>query len=316
MSTYADTPVNEFDRVYHNALDHIIHQGEDRGDRTGTGTRSVFGLSMDFDISKQFPAITTKKLAIGGVLGELLWMVEGSGDDNRLRELSPARADGRTIWTDNAESPYWKSKAKFPGDLGRVYGVQWRNWKGYDLKSYDDFLRHPEDGSTTYFGAKVTVSENDQLMKIINTIKTNPTDRRMVLSAFNVGELDQMALPPCHMFAQFYVSHRDTLHCQMYMRSADMFLGVPFNIASYSALTYMMAQVTGLKPGKFKLVIGDAHIYANHFAQVQEQLGRTSFEAPTLWLNPDIDDITKFTRGDIKLVDYQCHDSIKAVMAV
>jgi thymidylate synthase len=234
---------------------------------------------MSFDISEKFPALTTKKLAMGGVVGELLWIVEGSGDDNRLKELSPARKDGKTIWTDNANAPYWEAKAKFPGDLGRVYGVQWRHWKGYDVKSYEDFLLHPEDKSVTYFGAKVTVTEIDQLANIIHTLKTNPTDRRMVLSAFNVGELDQMALPPCHMFAQFYVRGGKYLDCQMYMRSADMFLGVPFNIASYSTLTYMLAQVVGLTPGHFKLVIGDAHIHNNTlipciFVQVKQLLDR------------------------------------------
>lgn len=308
--------INDFDETYSRLLDQILRTGEDREDRTGTGTRSIFGVHMDFDISERFPALTTKKLAFGGVKGELLWMIEGSGDDNRLRELSPKRADGRTIWTDNAEAPYWLAKAKFPGDLGRVYGVQWRHWKGYELKQYKDFLRHPEDKSITYFDSKVTVTETDQLMNIINTIKTNPTDRRMVLSAFNVGELSQMALPPCHMFAQFYVRQGRYLDIQMYMRSADMFLGVPFNIASYALLTYMMAQVTGLQPGRFRLLIGDAHIYSNHFEQVREQLSRTSFAAPNLSLNPEIMDITKFTPEDISLVNYKSHDSIKAVMAV
>lgn len=309
------TVINKFEQEYFRVAIDILQNGEDRADRTGTGTRSLFGVDMTFDISQTFPALTTKQLAFGGVIGELLWMIEGSGDDNRLRELSPKRADGRTIWTDNAESPYWKHKAKFAGDLGRVYGVQWRHWRGHDLKSYDDFLRH-DDGSTTYFGAKVNVREIDQLSNIIETIKTNPTDRRMVLSAFNVGELDQMALPPCHMFAQFYVRRGEYLDCQMYMRSADMFLGVPFNIASYSALTYMLAQVTGLKPGTFKLLIGDAHIYANHFDQINLQLTREAFPAPTLWLNPDITDISKFTPRDIKLVDYQRHAPISGVMAV
>lgn len=303
---------NPFDDEYHYALQEILRDGEDRGDRTGTGTRSLFGLNMNFDISQNFPAITTKKLAIGGVLGELLWFIEGSGNDNRLRELCPPRQDGRTIWTDNAEAPYWLPKAKYPGDLGRVYGVQWRNWR-----KFEELYELGDDNEKLYTGLyRPSTDSVDQLQNIIDTIKTNPTDRRMLLSAYNVGELDQMALPPCHMMAQFYVRRGEFLDCQMYQRSADMFLGIPFNIASYAALVYMIAHVTGLKPGRLKMVIGDAHIYNNHRDQVMLQLSRNSFAAPTLRINPAVTDINKFTRDDLVIENYQSHPAISAKMAV
>lgn len=318
MTQYFD---NSFDDEYHAALEDILTNGNVREDRTGVGTISKFGLHMRFDIREKFPVITTKKVAWKSAKGELLWMVEGSGDDNRLKELSPKRSDGKTIWTDNAHAPYWAAKAQYPGDLGRVYGVQWRKWRGYDVKMYEDFIIHPEQNSTTYFGSKVTVTEYDQLANIIHTLKTNPTDRRMVLSAFNVAELSQMALPPCHMFAQFYVSEnrntgKNELSCQMYMRSADMFLGVPFNIASYSMLTSMIAHVTDMVPGDFILTIGDAHIYTNHIEQVRTQLERTSFSAPSLWLNPDIQRIDDFGVDDIQVMNYVSHEAISAPMAV
>ena len=309
--------LNNVDKVYHDTLRDILENGNERGDRTGTGTISKFGVQMRFDLKEGFPAITTKKLAFGGVTGELLWMIEGSSDDNRLKELSPARKDGRTIWTDNAEADYWLPKAKFKGDLGRVYGVQWRSWRKYHVES-ESFVTHFDD-SETHLSAKVKIDYVDQLAKIIETIKTNPNDRRMVLSAFNVADLDEMALPPCHMFAQFYVSKvkgNPSLSCQMYMRSADMFLGVPFNIASYALLTHMIAQVTDLGVHELILTIGDAHIYKNHIDQVNLQLSRESYPLPNLILNQSIESIDEFTPGDIVLDNYQHHPTISATMAV
>ena len=306
---------------YHEALENILRNGAQRGDRTGTGTISLFGMQQRYNLAEGFPAVTTKRLAWKSVVSELLWFIEGSGDERRLAEILYGDRDARTdhgilkptIWTDNATAPYWKSKAKFEGDLGRVYGVQWRRWrtpvehKGYSFK--DDF------GNVYNRQGTLHVREVDQLIELINGIKADPHGRRHILSSWNPGELQDMALPPCHCFAQFYVAD-GRLSCQMYQRSCDMFLGVPFNIASYSLLTAMIAQVCGLQVGEFVHVLGDAHIYLNHVEQVKEQLTREPLPAPTLWLNPDITDITKFTMSDIRLENYQCHNAITAPMAV
>jgi thymidylate synthase len=245
------------------------------------------------------------------VVSELLWFIEGSGDEKRLREIlhGSAESSKTTIWTANATAPYWQPKAKFEGDLGRVYGVQWRHWRQYKEQK--------EMGPAHLGGTRVAADrhEVDQLLLLIDGIKSDPHGRRHILSAWNPADLDQMALPPCHTFAQFYVAD-GKLSCQMYQRSCDMFLGVPFNIASYSLLTAMIAQVCDLEVGEFVHVLGDAHIYLNHVEQVKEQLEREPLPAPTLWLNPDIKDITKFTMDDIKLVDYQHLATIKAEMAV
>ncbi len=273
---------------YLNLLKKVVSEGSDRMDRTGVGTRALFAQNMRFNMKDGFPAITTKKLAFKAVKSELLWFLEGSNDDNRLKEINGSE---KTIWTANANADYWKAKAKFEGDLGRVYGVQWRTWKR-------------PDGS-----------EVDQLGEVIEKIKTNPYDRRLIVTAWNPGELDQMALPPCHMFFQFFVAD-GTLSLYMHQRSCDMFLGVPFNIASYSLLLHMVAQVTTLKPGEFIHSLGDTHIYNNHFDQVREQLTRKPLPPPTLWLNPEITDIDSFTMEDIKLENYESHPPIKADMAV
>lgn len=275
--------------TYLDILREILETGADRGDRTGTGTRALFGKTMRFDLSSGlFPAVTTKKLAFKAVKSELLWFLEGSSDDNRLKELNGSE---KTIWTANGDADYWKPKAKFPGDLGRVYGVQWRKWQ-------------KPDGTTV-----------DQIAEVIEGIKKDPNGRRHIVTAWNPGELDQMALPPCHMFFQFFVAD-GKLSLYMHQRSCDMFLGVPFNIASYSLLLAMVAQVTGLKQGEFIHSLGDAHIYNNHFEAVKEQLSREPLPSPTLWLNPEVKDIDSFTMDDIKLVDYKSHDAIKAEMAV
>lgn len=276
-------------KTYLDSLKFVLENGSVREDRTGTGTIGVFGMQQRYDLTLGFPAVTTKKLAFKACLSELLWFLEGTGDERRLAEIlhGTRDTDKRTIWTDNATSDYWKPKAKYDGDLGRVYGVQWRDFGGVD-----------------------------QVVELINGIKKDPYGRRHILTAWNPGQLDQMALPPCHCFAQFYVSADGKLSCQMYQRSCDMFLGVPFNIASYSLLTHMISQVCGLEAGEFVHVLGDAHIYLNHVEQVKEQLAREPLPLPTLWINPDVKDIFKFTMEDFRLDGYNHHPPIKAPMAV
>jgi thymidylate synthase len=272
-------------------------------------------MQQRYNLAEGFPAVTTKRLAWRSVVSELLWFIEGSGDEKRLREIlhGSRDSDKKTIWTDNATAPYWKPSARFDGDLGRVYGVQWRHWRTAQHIKTGSFKN--EFGS--YFSQQggITMTEVDQLRGLIEGINRDPYGRRHILSAWNPGELQAMALPPCHVLAQFYVAD-GKLSCQMYQRSCDMFLGVPFNIASYSLLTAMIAQVCDLKVGEFVHVLGDAHIYSNHVEQVKEQLTREPLPAPTLWLNPDIRDITKFTMDDIRLDNYSCHDAITAPMAV
>jgi thymidylate synthase len=241
-------------------------------------------------------------------------MIEGSGDERRLAEITHGTREGNvTIWTPNALAPYWKHKAKFVGDLGRVYGVQWRRWRVPVEHQAETF----KDGFGTTYNRQgaLHIQEVDQLVQLIEGIKRDPYGRRHILSAWNPGELDQMALPPCHVMAQFYVAD-GKLSCQMYQRSCDMFLGVPFNIASYSLLTHMIAQVCGLQVGEFIHTLGDAHIYLDHVEQVKEQLSRPPLPAPQLLLSPGIDDITKFTMGDIVLHNYESHGAIRAKMAV
>lgn len=301
-----------------------MEYGEERDDRTGVGTKALFGAQIRGWLHDGFPALTTKRVAFKACAAELLWFLEGSGDERRLAEITHGTRDPSktTIWTGNASAPYWISKAKSVGDLGRVYGVQWRKWRNIQVKRSggDEVAHYRPDGTSivkTDLGVTIVETTTDQIAKIVQTIKNNPTDRRMILSAFNVGELDQMALPPCHMFAQFFVStKRNELSCQVYIRSNDLFLGLPFNIASYALLTHMLAQVTDLKPGELIVTIGDAHIYKNHFEAVEEQLSRTPRNLPTLEMSPHIKDIDKFTLDDFKLVDYNPYDAIKAPMAV
>jgi len=271
---------------YLKALDYVLREGTDRPDRTGVGTRSVFGLQMRYDLQKGFPAVTTKKLYFSSVKAELLWFLQGSSDINELHAL------GCHIWDANAQASYWKPKAKFEGDVGRIYGVQWRDWR--------------------IAGSDKTV---DQIANVIEQIKNNPYSRRLIVTSWNPGELDQIVLPPCHMFFQFNVT-QGRLSLQMYQRSADMFLGVPFNIASYSLLLHLVAQVTNLKVGDFVHTLGDAHIYQNHFEQVKKQLTRKPYPLSNLWLNADIHNIDQFKMEDIKLINYQHHEAIKAPMAV
>lgn len=273
--------------AYLSALKDIMEHGTDRTGRNGD-TRALFSIQIRGKFSDGFPAMTSKKLAFKAVKSELLWFLEGSGDDNRLKELNGTE---KTIWTANAEAPYWKPKAAFPGDLGRIYGVQWRAW------------RKP-DGTTV-----------DQIATVIDRIKNDPNDRRLIVSAWNPGELEEMALPPCHMLFQFFVAG-DKLSLHMVQRSCDMFLGVPFNIASYALLLAMVAKATGKVAHELVMTLDDAHIYHNHFDAVKEQLSREPLTPPTLWLNPEITDIDTFTMDDIRLENYQSHETIKADMAV
>jgi len=269
-------------KTYLDALQHVLTHGEARDDRTGVGTIGLFGLQMRYDLRQGFPAVTTKKLAFRSCAAELLWFLEGSNDERRLAEITHGTREGvTTIWTPNSLAPYWQPRAKFVGDVGRIYGVQWRDFGGVD-----------------------------QIAELIQNIKQDPLSRRHILTAWNPPEIDDMALPPCHVMAQFYVTRDWRLSCQMYQRSGDLPLGIPFNVASYSLLTHMIAQVCDLGVGEFIHCIGDAHIYQNQIEGVKEQLTRDPLPLPKLWLNPEIKDIEKFTLDDIKLVNYQHHPTI------
>ncbi|HZK96964.1 MAG TPA: thymidylate synthase [Prolixibacteraceae bacterium] len=263
-------------RQYIDLLHHVIEHGRPREDRTGTGTKSVFGYQMRFNLEEGFPVVTTKKLHLKSIIHELLWFLDGDTNVKYLQD------NGVRIWNEWADEN---------GDLGHIYGYQWRSWPT------------PEG---TFI---------DQITQLINDIKTNPTSRRLIVSAWNVGDLDKMNLPPCHLLFQFYVNE-GRLSCQLYQRSADIFLGVPFNIASYALLTMMVAQVTGLKAGDFVHTFGDAHIYNNHFDQVGLQLSRTPFPLPQMKINPDVKSIFGFKYDDFELIDYQCHPHIKGEVSI
>jgi len=261
---------------YLDLLSHILENGNEKTDRTGTGTKSVFGYQMRFDLQKGFPLLTTKKLHTRSIFHELLWFLKG---DTNIKYLHDNKV---TIWDE------WADKN---GDLGPVYGKQWRAWQGAD--------------------GKIT----DQISQLIHQIKNTPDSRRMLVSAWNVGEVEQMVLPPCHIVFQFYVAN-NKLSCQLYQRSADVFLGVPFNIASYALLTEMIAQVCGLDAGEFIHTLGDAHLYLNHLEQARLQLSRTPYELPKLSLNPEVKDIFDFKYEDIIIENYVSHPHIKAEVAV
>jgi thymidylate synthase len=297
-------------KQYQEALKQILENGKNKSDRTGVGTRSVFGMQMRFNLQDGFPATTTKKLAWRAVVSELLWFLEGSGDERRLAEIlhGTIDSDKKTIWTANAEADYWKPNAQFSGDLGRVYGVQWKHWRKY-------YERKDMGEAHLGIGNRVATDriEVDQVQQLIDGIKKDPSGRRHIISAWNPGELDQMALPPCHVMSQFDVTD-GKLSCQMYQRSCDMFLGVPFNIASYSLLTHIIARECGFEVGEFVWVGGDCHIYNNHFDAVNEQLSRTEKTLPTLKFNQK--KIADYTVDDFVLENYNPDPAIKAEMAV
>jgi thymidylate synthase len=298
-------------QLYLDLLKDILENGETKNDRTGVGTLSVFGRQLRFDLRKGFPAVTTKKLAWKACVGELLWFIEGSNDERRLAEITHGTREGVvTIWTPNALAPYWKDKAKFDGDLGPVYGVQWRHWNKYRIEK--------DMGSAHKGGTRLAVDqiEVDQLKNLIDGLKNDPNGRRHILSAWNVGELDQMALPPCHVMSQYYVNKNRELSCHMYQRSVDVFLGLPFNIASYALLTHLIAHHCGYKVGELIISTGDTHIYTNHVEQVKEQLTHDPLPLPTLMLPVEKKDIFEMTMNDIHLEGYTSHGPIKAEMAV
>jgi len=263
-------------RQYLDLLRHVLENGSDRTDRTGTGTRSVFGYQMRFDLSGGFPVTTTKKLHLKSIIHELLWFLAG---DTNIKYLND---NGVTIWDEWADEN---------GDLGPVYGKQWRSWPG-------------EDGQTI-----------DQIRNLLAQIGKYPDSRRLIVTAWNPAEVDRMALPPCHCLFQFYVAD-GKLSCQLYQRSADIFLGVPFNIASYALLTMMVAQVSGLKPGDFVHTLGDAHLYANHFEQAREQLQRSPKPLPTMWIDPEVKDLFAFRYQHFRLENYVADANIRAPIAV
>ena len=262
--------------AYLDLMRHILEHGAEKGDRTGTGTKSVFGYQMRFDLGKGFPMVTTKKLHLPSIVHELLWFLKGDTNVKYLQD------NGVRIWNEWADEN---------GDLGPVYGKQWRKWETKDGRIID------------------------QVKQAVETIKTNPNSRRIIVSAWNVGELEDMALMPCHAFFQFHVAD-GKLNCQLYQRSADVFLGVPFNIASYALLTHMMAQVCGLEAGDFVHTLGDAHLYNNHLEQARLQVSREPLPLPTLKLNPEIEDIDDFTYADVEVVGYNHHPHIKAPISV
>lgn len=279
---------------YHELMHHILKNGVEKGDRTGTGTLSIFGYQMRFDLAKGFPLVTTKKIHLKSVIYELLWFLKG---DTNIKYLND---NGVRIWDEWADEN---------GGLGRVYGAQWRSWK-----SYKENDRVFIDG---YAEALNTAQEKtiDQITQAIETIKTNPNSRRIIVSAWNVGELDQMSIPPCHCLFQFYVAN-GKLYCQLYQRSADVFLGVPFNIASYALLTQMIAQVCGLELGEFVHTLGDAHLYKNHIEQAKLQLTRDCRPLPKMRVSDLVDDIFDFEYEDFELIGYNPHPHIKAKVSV
>lgn len=261
---------------YLDLVGHVLNNGVEKADRTGTGTKSVFGYQMRFDLQVGFPLLTTKKLHLKSIIYELLWFLQGDTNIQYLQD------HGVRIWNEWADEN---------GDLGPVYGSQWRSWSTSDDRTID------------------------QIDQLIDQIKRNPTSRRLIVSAWNVGDIEKMALPPCHALFQFYVVN-DRLSCQLYQRSADVFLGVPFNIASYALLTMMVAQVCDLQPGEFIHTFGDVHLYKNHIAQAELQLTRTPFPSPKIRINPEVDSIFGFKYDDFELLDYQAHPHIKAKVAV
>lgn len=292
---------------FHKLLEHVLDYGDLKSDRTGTGTKSVFGYQMRFDLSEGFPICTTKKVPFKAVLSELLWFLSGSTNVNDLRALLHGEENRydfnfKTIWDDN----YRNQAAKLGyqhGEMGPIYGSQWRNWEG------------EEEVIDTGIGIFSERGSIDQIKNVIEQIQNNPNSRRLIVTAWNPAQVDSMALPPCHCLFQFYV-HDGKLSCQLYQRSADVFLGVPFNIASYALLIHMIAQVCGLQPGEFIWTGGDTHLYQNHLEQAETMLKRTCHALPDLLINPEVTQIDQFTMGDFELMNYEFHEAIKAPMAI
>lgn len=280
------------EQAYLDLIRYVYQHGTQKGDRTGTGTRSVFGAQMRFDLNDGFPLLTTKKIHTKSVIYELLWFLKG---DTHVKYLQD---NGVRIWNEWATAEQTARFGRQAGDLGAVYGHQWRNF-----------------GATTDENGHFNDDGIDQIHQVIEQIKDNPNSRRLIVTGWNPKEADQVALPPCHTLFQFFVAD-GKLSCQLYQRSADLFLGVPFNIASYALLTHMVAQVCGLSVGEFVWTGGDCHLYSNHFEQVETQLNREPFTLPTLQLNPNIDNIFDFTFDDIDIINYQSHPTIKAEVAV
>jgi thymidylate synthase len=283
--------MNNVDSQYLSLLDLILTKGVDKSDRTGTGTRSIFGHQMRFDLQEGFPLLTTKRVHLHSVIVELLWFLRGESNTRFLEE------NGCTIWRE------WQDSH---GDLGPVYGVQWRSWNRHTI----EYVSQTEGDEILAWNRHV-----DQISEVIKSIKTNPDSRRHIVCSWNASEIPYMALPPCHCFFQLYVAE-GKLSCQLYQRSADVLLGVPFNIASYALLTMMMAQVCGLEPGEFVHTLGDSHIYANHFEQVKLQMSRKPRGLPSIILNPEVKDIFSFKIDDFTLVNYDPWPAIKAKVAV
>lgn len=294
--------MNRHDETYHKALEEILIKGKRKDDRTGTGTKSRFGMQLRFDLRDGFPLLTTKKVHFKSIIWELLWFLRGETNANWLRER------GVTIWDEWADAE---------GELGPVYGAQWRRWWAPSIKWVEDteYDMWGNDWKTEY--PEVGAKNIDQMAQVVEKLRSNPDDRRIIVSAWNVAQLEDMALPPCHLLFQFWV-WRNQLSCQLYQRSCDMFLGVPFNIASYSALIHLLAHVCNLEVGEFIWVGGDCHIYSNHMEQVEKQLSRAPYKPPTLRIR---EDAPKSIDGDwhldhFVLEDYQCHPGIKAPVAV
>ncbi|AMT98133.1 thymidylate synthase [Psychrobacter alimentarius] len=283
---------NKNEQAYLNLLHQVLTEGTEKGDRTGTGTLSHFGAQLRFDLASGFPLLTTKKVHFKSIVYELLWFLSGSTHVDYLQK------NGVRIWNEWATAEQTARFNRPEGDLGPVYGHQWRNYGASQL----------DDGSYHNDGV-------DQITQVVEQIKSNPNSRRLIVSGWNPGEAEQVALPPCHTLFQFFVAD-NKLSCQLYQRSADLFLGVPFNIASYALLTHMVAQVCGLDVGEFIWTGGDCHIYQNHREQVELQLTRSLYELPTLTLNPDVDDIFAFNYEDISVNGYESHPAIKAKVAV
>ena len=293
-------------KQYLDLIKDILENGEDQIDRTGVGTRSVFGRQLRYNLQDGFPLVTSKFTSFKTIFKELVWYLRGEGNTKFLKE------NGVTIWDEWADEN---------GDLGRVYGTQYRHWLKYDIIHYEELLNHPEGNTTTYYGAKVRVSEVDQIKNLIDGLKNNPYSRRHIVTAWNVAELDQMALPPCHMTYQFNVTPSGKLNCMLLQRSVDTCLGAPYNIACYSILTHILAKLCGYEAGEFIHTMGDAHIYHNHIEGAKEMLNREPYSLPKLIVPDNLSDINQIVNGEItwddfKLEGYQYHPKINFDVAV